>query len=61
MKKTFIISHLSVYYLFHVMFKKQPTTPTTASVMFVNGCAGTGNVDVSVNGTKLVAASNLAF
>jgi hypothetical protein len=35
--------------------------PTTANVMFFDGCAGTTNVDVSANGTKIGAASSLAF
>jgi hypothetical protein len=41
--------------------KSGSSAPTTSNVMFVNGCAGTVNTDVSVNNTKLSAASNLAF
>jgi uncharacterized protein DUF4397 len=41
--------------------KNNPAPATNAAVMFVNGCAGSANVDVTVNNTKLVAASNLAF
>lgn len=62
MKKNFLLFPILAFIIcFTSCSKNNPTTPTTASVMFVNGCAGTGNVDVSVNGTKLVAASNLAF
>jgi hypothetical protein len=41
--------------------KNDNSTPTTASVVFFNGTAGTTNVDISVNNTKLTNASNLAF
>ena len=41
--------------------KSSPGPTNNASVMFVNGCAGTVNTDVSINNTKLPAASNLAF
>jgi Domain of unknown function (DUF4397) len=41
--------------------KKESPAPTTASVMFVNGCAGAVNLDAFVNNTKLNEASNIAF
>jgi hypothetical protein len=41
--------------------KSNSSAPTTASVMFVDGCAGTTNVNISVNNTQIAAASNLAF
>jgi len=39
--------------------KKENPAPTTASVMFVNGCAGTTGVDVAVNSVS--QGGNLAF
>lgn len=39
--------------------KKDNSAPTTASVMFVNGCAGTTGIDVAVNSVSQVG--NLSF
>jgi hypothetical protein len=62
MKKALLsLSVIAVVFSFSACNKKDTTPPNTASVMFVNGCAGASNVDVSVNGTKLNSASNLAF
>lgn len=42
--------------------KKSDSTPSnSASVMFVNGTAGTTNVDVTANSTKVQSGTNLAF
>lgn len=52
---------LTVVLAFTACKKNNPAPANTANVMFVNGCAGTNNVDVSVNNIKLTSASNLAF
>ncbi|MBS1688708.1 MAG: DUF4397 domain-containing protein, partial [Bacteroidetes bacterium] len=42
--------------------KKSDSSPSnSASVMFVNGTAGTTNVDVTANGTKVQSGTNLTF
>jgi len=62
MKKALLsLSVLTVMFAFAACKKNNPAPANTASVMYVNGCAGASNVDVSVNGTKLASASNLAF
>ncbi len=62
MKKALLsLSVLAVILAFTACKKNNPAPANTANVMFVNGCAGTVNVDVSVNNTKLNSASNLAF
>jgi len=62
MKKAFLaLSVLAVIIAFTACKKTNSTPANTANVMFVNGCAGTNNVDVSVNNAKLTSASNLAF
>jgi len=62
MRKVFLSFSVIAVVLGFAACKKKETAPaTTANVMFVNGCAGASNIDVSVSGTKLAAASNLAF
>src|ERR1700761_8210465 len=62
MKRIFVsFSVMAMIVVFAACKKNNPAPATTASVMFVNGCAGSANVDVSVNGTKVPVASNLAF
>jgi len=63
MMKKILLAGFSIIMLVTVnACKKNDNTPSnTASVMFVNGCAGTNNVDVTVNGTKVPAAANLPF
>jgi hypothetical protein len=62
MKKLLVsFSVLAMVIAFASCKKNNPGPATTANVTFVNGCAGVANTDISVNSTKLVAASNLAF
>lgn len=62
MKKIFCSALVLVTILaFSACKKKDTTPPNTAKVMFVNGCAGTSNLDVTANGTKIGGASNLPF
>lgn len=62
MKNTvYSILTLAVIALLPACSKNNSSPSTTANVMFVDGCAGTTNVDVSVNNTKISAATNLAF
>ena len=58
-----IILSLSILSFFAIgsCKKSSPAPANTANVMFVNGCAGVANVDVSANSTKVAAATNLAF
>ena len=41
--------------------KNSPGPSNNARVMFVNGCAGSVNTDVTINNTKFAPGSNLAF
>ena len=62
MKKALLsLSVLTVIIAFSACKKKDVAPPNTANVMFVNGCAGTNNVDVYINNVKQNNASNIGF
>ncbi len=62
MKNTCLtFSVLGIALLFAACSKNNSSPANSASVMFVNACNGSVNIDTKVNGTKLSSASNLAY
>lgn len=62
MKNIFLgFSILSIALLFSACDKKKTSPSDSASVMFVNGTAGTTGLDLKANNTAVTGVSNLAF
>jgi len=62
MKNVFLsLSVVAIAFAFSGCSKNNSGPSNTASVMFVNGCNGSSNIDTKVNNAKLSAASNLAY
>ncbi len=62
MKKVFSFASIVVFAALAACTKPGGSGPvTTAQVMFVNGCAGTVNVNVTEQGTAVPNATNMAF
>ena len=62
MKKVLLsVSVLAVATFFGACKKSNNTPSNSASVMFVNGCAGNAGVNVSANNTSVSSASNLLY
>ncbi len=62
MKNLFVSFSIIAVVIAFASCKKKDSNPgpvTTASVMFVNGCAGTNNINVTDNGNAI--ATNLAL
>lgn len=62
MKKTILsFSFLAFVITFSACKKSSNSTPTTAQVMFVNGCAGAAGLSVAANSVNVSSASNIQF
>ena len=61
MKNIFFLFVIAAAFVFSGCSKNNSGPSNSASVMFVNGCNGSSNIDTKVNNTKLNAASNLAY
>ena len=61
MKSVILLFSVLLVIAFAACKKSNSSPANSASVMFVNGCAGTTNVDITSNNTKITAAANLAF
>ncbi len=61
MKNICLFSFVVVALAFAGCSKTNNGPSNTASVMFVNGCNGSSNIDTKIGGTKLTSASNIAY
>ena len=55
------LSVVAIAFVFSGCSKNNSGPSNTASVMFVNGCNGSSNIDTKVKNAKVSAASNLAY